>query len=111
MTIAANRCELARMPSLPAVRTHWLDWAPLLALPLAVIAAGNRLPPWAFMWGRHQSPKAVFCERCGWAGPYRWLVHGYAPLGDDDVEPQDECPRCGSADTSPVLWDGKAWGS
>jgi hypothetical protein len=57
----------------------------------------------AFAWGRHESPKAAYCEQCGWIGPYRWLVHGYAGCGNDDVEPIDECPRCGSTDMDPLL--------
>jgi hypothetical protein len=28
-------------------------------------------------------------------GPGRWLVHTYGPCGEDDVEPVDECPKCG----------------
>jgi alginate O-acetyltransferase complex protein AlgI len=28
----------------------WIGWVPLLTLPLLVIAVGDRLPPWAFMW-------------------------------------------------------------
>jgi Membrane bound O-acyl transferase family len=32
----------------PAFR--FLDWMPLLALPLLAIAAVNSVPPWAFMW-------------------------------------------------------------
>ena len=30
---------------------------------------------WAFMWGRRESPKAVRCGECGWAGPLRWAIH------------------------------------
>jgi hypothetical protein len=39
---------------------------------------------------------------CGYAGPLRWFVHGYAGCGDDDVEPEDECPRCGCRDLEEV---------
>ncbi len=55
--------------------------------------------PWlrvaAFMWGRRESPEPVACHRCGWGGFTRWLIHTYEACGDDDVEPRDECPRCG----------------
>jgi hypothetical protein len=53
-------------------------------------------PAWAFAWGRHDSPEPVVCPRCLWAGPRRWLYHGYGSCGDDDVEPVDECPKCGA---------------
>ena len=44
---------------------------------------------------------AVRCNRCGWTGKVKDLVHGYYPVDDDgDVEPVDECPACGSDD-----WD------
>lgn len=55
----------------------------------------------AFLWGRHESPEAVLCESCGWAGPLRWAVHTYRAAGDDDVEGIDECPRCGHEES---LW-------
>ena len=45
--------------------------------------------------GRHTDPHPVMCPICLWAGPVRWLKHGYAACGEDDVEPVDECPRCG----------------
>ncbi len=52
--------------------------------------------PCAFMWGRHESPEPLFCG-CGWAGPRRWATHGYQDDGSgEDVEPCDECPRCGA---------------
>lgn len=38
----------------------------------------------------------IICERCLWAGPRRWAVHTYAQIGEDDVCPIDECPRCGA---------------
>ncbi len=47
-------------------------------------------------WGRHDDPTPVVCERCLWTGPLRWTIHTYHACGDDDVEPVDECPRCGS---------------
>lgn len=46
--------------------------------------------------GRHNQPDPVICPRCLWAGPVRWLVHTYGDDGSGmDVEPVDECPRCG----------------
>jgi len=57
----------------------------------------------AFSWGRRDSPKAVWCP-CGWVGPLRWMIHTYGPDGCGDVEPVDECPRCGGWDLhQPVL--------
>ena len=46
--------------------------------------------------GRHSDVDPIICPVCFWAGPIRWLVHGYGPCGEDDVEPVDECPRCGT---------------
>ena len=59
--------------------------------------------PWRLSWlpwlpsfqGRHTDPDPVMCRRCLWAGMRRWCVHGYAAVGEDDVEPCDYCPRCG----------------
>jgi hypothetical protein len=49
-----------------------------------------------FMWGRHNSPEPIRCDRCGWAGMVRWLIHTYQDDGTgEDVEPVDECPKCG----------------
>ena len=48
------------------------------------------------VWGRRESPEPVRCEMCGWAGMRRWAIHGYQDDGSgQDVEPVDECPRCG----------------
>lgn len=44
--------------------------------------------------GRDVDPDPIWCDRCGWAGMRRWAIHAYAAVGDDDVEPCDECPRC-----------------
>ena len=38
----------------------------------------------AWSWERRESPEPAVCERCGWAGPRRWAVHGN----------RDECPKC-----------------
>jgi len=46
-------------------------------------------------WGRHESPQPVCCDVCGWAGPMRWLLHGYEDDQYGDVEPVDYCPGCG----------------
>ncbi len=55
----------------------------------------NLRKKFCFMWGRHESPEPIKCE-CGWAGPVRWLNHAYGNDGSgEDVEPVDECPRCG----------------
>jgi len=52
----------------------------------------------AFTWGRHDSPKAVTCTECGWAGPLRWMLHSYDGDGCGDVEPVDRCPACGQTE-------------
>jgi hypothetical protein len=51
--------------------------------------------PYCYLWGRHDSPEPIRCERCGWAGAVRWLVHTYEDDGFGDVSPVDECPHCG----------------
>jgi hypothetical protein len=46
--------------------------------------------------GRHDDLTPVWCPLCLWAGPRRRLVHAYRDDGTGmDVEPVDECPRCG----------------
>lgn len=54
--------------------------------------------PLAWLWGRQSSPEPYLCEDCGWRGPLRWTVHEYERCGDEDVEPVDLCPACGSED-------------
>jgi len=46
--------------------------------------------------GRHTDPDPVLCPLCLWGGARRWLVHTYAMCSEEDVEPIDECPRCGT---------------
>lgn len=46
--------------------------------------------------GRWVAPDPVICRRCFWAGMRRRCIHGYAPCGEDDIEPEDYCRRCGS---------------
>ncbi|MCL5999216.1 MAG: hypothetical protein M1546_24600 [Chloroflexi bacterium] len=70
----------------------WLVWQ---AMTLWRLAHGEPRA-WAWMWGRHDDPEPVLCERCLWAGPRAWTIHAYHACGDDDVEPVDECPRCGA---------------
>jgi len=48
------------------------------------------------IYGRHDDPRLVRCESCGWRGQLKDCVHGYAPVPPDDVEPMDYCPECGS---------------
>lgn len=56
---------------------------------------------WIMRWlpshgGRHVDSNPVICERCLWAGMVRWTYHTYQDDGTgEDVEPVDECPRCG----------------
>jgi hypothetical protein len=61
---------------------------------------------WAKLWGnpaliweiafsgRRESIEPLWCERCIWSGRRKDAVHTYHSFGDD-VEPADECPRCG----------------
>lgn len=44
--------------------------------------------------GRHTDATPIMCPYCLWAGPERWLVHGYVGVDEDDVEPVDYCPKC-----------------
>jgi hypothetical protein len=49
--------------------------------------------------GRHVDWTPAECLACGWRGSVRWLWHGYQDDGTgEDVEPVDECPKCGSDD-------------
>lgn len=76
----------------PVCRLHW--WI--------------RSHAWTVFWftrhflplggGRREDTDPVYCPRCLWAGPTRWLVHTYTGGWDEDsdVEPVDECPRCGT---------------
>jgi len=85
-TLAWGWCRVAR-----EILRHVTRWGDMAGC-TAPIRAHMR---WAWMWGRHDSPEPVECFECGWAGPRRWAVHTYYPDGWDDVEPVDECPRCG----------------
>lgn len=48
------------------------------------------------VWGRDDSPEPLLCA-CGWGGMRRQVIHTYQDdgTGQDEVEPVDECPRCG----------------
>lgn len=46
--------------------------------------------------GRREDTNPIICPCCLWAGMRRWAFHGYASVDGEDVEPVDECPRCGS---------------
>lgn len=49
------------------------------------------------MGDRHDDPRPVKCEDCGWEAQVRDCRHGYAKIaGTEDVEPVDYCPECGS---------------
>lgn len=69
----------------------------------------HTLPGWrrrrqlTFLWDRHESPEAMRCRECGWAGPLRWTVHTYQAAGWDDVEPVDLCPSCRADALSPAF--------
>lgn len=68
------------------------SWLKLAVLRDRLKGRPNHLLAW---YGRHDDPTPIMCPRCLWAGPRRWLVHTYCGVGVDDVEPVDECPRCG----------------
>ena len=86
----------------------WLDWALLPWWALRWAFAWCWWKAWSFvrwlqgcwvpyMYGRYDDPAPIVCERCLWAGPRRWAVHAYHDDGTaEDVEPVDECPRCGA---------------
>lgn len=44
---------------------------------------------------RRTNPYPVSCE-CGWFGRRRNCSHGWFKLDDEDGEPIDRCPKCGS---------------
>jgi len=56
------------------------------------------------IYSRYDDPTPVRCSRCGWEGLVSECVHTYRGYSvrlsdetqDADVEPVDECPRCGS---------------
>ena len=102
MTLAENVANVARLILSTAwtliwgtARWWWYSLCSALELQFAPIWGFNRTV--AFAWGRRDSPKPVICV-CGWVGPMRWLIHTYADDGCGDVEPVDECPRCGRTD-------------
>jgi hypothetical protein len=43
---------------------------------------------------------ATECKDCGWLGEVREAVHAYRDDGMGDVEPIDECPKCGGENLS-----------
>ena len=47
------------------------------------------------LWSRREAWDTCVCLMCGWAGPCRWVAHGYQGCGDDEVEASYECPSCG----------------
>ena len=61
-------------------------------------------------YDRRTDPTPVKCEDCGWQGLAKDAVHTYRGIGifftpdgyDEDVEPVDECPECGSENLIPI---------
>jgi len=50
-------------------------------------------------FGRHDDPTPVKCNRCGWHGQIKDMIHDYRDDGSgEDVEAVDECPECGTDD-------------
>jgi len=54
---------------------------------------------------RHCCRLVIKCEECGWQGKIKEAIHTYCGTGayvtpdgnyDEDIEPVDECPECGS---------------
>ena len=73
---------------------RFLYWVPFVYAWLWTQVAGSfmKYP----LWGRRESPEPVRCS-CGWAGMRKWTNHEYHDDGSgQDVEPCDECPRCGA---------------
>lgn len=46
--------------------------------------------------GRRSDGDPTVCDNCGWVGRVRECVHTYENDGAGDVEPIEECPKCGS---------------
>ncbi len=110
-TLAGNIANLARVLLALIWTVAWGSWDWLRETTEYMAAWENDGKPrwlpkwrWHFMWSRHSSPKAVWCEGCGWAGPLRWAVHEYC--GDEAV---DECPRCGRDALAPVWRGRRGW--
>jgi len=113
--MSAIRTRLLRLPGfrrafLEFEPESWTDWA---RIPWSLLRYGFALLMHRLVWpiaqrfgfvcrggGRWDDWDPVWCPRCFWAGPARWLCHTYAQCGDEDVEPVDECPRCGLEEPS-----------
>lgn len=90
-------------------RIEIYDWREWLLLPWWLLRYGTawvkfkvlvqwdkvRKRPFPGLRGRHDDPSPVMCPRCLWAGAYSQLLHTYSAVLGYDVEPVDECPRCG----------------
>lgn len=72
----------------------WVVWRITIVIRRIRLKWKIRLP---IIGGRHVDPDPVRCEECNWMGMRRWTVHTYGDDGTSmDVEPVDECPRCGA---------------
>ena len=51
------------------------------------------------IYSRNDDTTPVICNRCGWKGQIKDMVHTYQDDGTgEDVEAVDECPTCGTDD-------------
>lgn len=49
----------------------------------------------ARVYSRHTMPEPARCGACGAVFRQRDAIHTYKSCGGDDVEPIEECPKCG----------------
>lgn len=81
---------------IPFHLTRWWLWWWIMILTLWLQGLRWKLFKRGSIMSRHTDPTPTICPYCLWAGPVRWLAHGYACAWDEaDVEPVSYCPRCG----------------
>ena len=78
------------------IATWWSAFA-------VVVRAKRRFIRQRYAGGRHIDWDPVHCGECGWVGPLRWAFHTYCDDHAGDVEPVDECPKCGNEDLGSPL--------
>ena len=85
-------------------RLKWLWlWYTYLLVSWAYYVTHYRSKPYTIFrfggwWngGRATDGDPNLCPECGHVFRVRQAIHGYASVGEDDVEPMDYCPRCGA---------------
>jgi hypothetical protein len=56
------------------------------------------------MESRYTDRSPIVCTECSWKGRVQDCIHGYEQIGEDEVEPMDYCPNCGSRFFDPDLF-------